>query len=195
MMQRETWMDGAEAVRLGFADTILMDDVDMQVSRDTINNLVRINGAMVATADFEKAPVLLKNLMQKGKSEVSIQNSTDLERAYPELVEMLKREAAESERKRIQGLDSIANSIPLDMLTEAKYVSHKPAEEVLMAAVQTGRMVNHSYLNNVMGDAQQVNAVSGFANSGNANPMPEEQMEKQKVENMAKSVWESIAGK
>lgn len=100
---------------------------------------------------------------------MEIKNATDLRNAYPELVSEIENAAqangATQERRRIQGIESIANAIgDADMVKNAKY-GEKPmnAQELAFAAMQKQAEIGAQMVDKMAEDTKNsgANAVVG----------------------------------
>ncbi|BAK99716.1 putative prohead protease [Oscillibacter valericigenes Sjm18-20] len=185
LMAETTWYSGQEAVDNGFADELLDEAADpVEVKTGPQQRYVMMNGAAVAAADFSKAPAVLQealknkgkmgsgNTPQKGDHRMAeIKSIADLKAAYPELCGQMETGAAEaavkSERARISELDKVADKVPAEMMTEAKY-GEKPcdAQAVVYRAVTEGKLVNNVVLGQLAADAKEAGSVPAAANGG-----------------------------
>lgn len=180
LMTAETWYTGDEAVEKGFADEILFDEKEEEVT-DSIGTLFK-NGLTNRFAAFINVPEALKttalNVINisntektKGANGMEIKNSADLMAQFPdfvnELTENARNEAVTAERERMQALDELSGKVDADMLNDAKYVNFSNAADVALDAMKNGKFVNTNVLNAIATDAKTVNNVSGGANGGN----------------------------
>lgn len=205
MMAATTWMTGAEAVEKGFADVLLDEEIHMEIQKDTMTNSVKVNGAVFNSAIFDKAPKALKEkTKQKGENQMQeIKTKEELEKAYPELVEEIRKEAmeegAEQERDRMKSIDDVANAVSEEEVKKAKYENLMTGKDLLFNAARNGALVNRAgaaVLAGMAKDAQAANGVGGFANSGaNTTPMSEEQKEKMEAEKRAKKAFAQLCKK
>lgn len=118
---------------------------------------------------------------------MEIRNTEDLKKAYPDLVNQLvdaaKLEGQTQERQRLQAIDEVANVVGAELVNSAKYTNPIDAKELLFEAAKDGQLVNRSGAAMLAGfsqDAQVVNIVGGFANSGVTPPMNETQKSRRK---------------
>ena len=204
MMAAETWMTGEEAVAAHFADELLEESISIQ--RDTATQNLLLNGRMVNSVAFDSLPEPLKaaELEKPTKEEntLEINNMEDLRTAYPDLCDQLenaaRQEGQNAERERLQAIDQVANAVAPEMLNAAKYQDPIDAKELLFRAAKEGQLVNRSgasVLAAMAQDAQMVNTVGGFANSGTTPGMTAEQMKQLEAETAAKKAFNAIRPK
>lgn len=185
LMAETTWYSGQEAVDNGFADELLDEAADpVEVKTGPQQRYVMMNGAAVAAADFTKAPAALQealknkskmgsgNTPQEGDHQMAeIKSAADLQAAYPEFCKQMESGAAEAavkaERARMKALDAVADKVPADMMTEAKY-GEKPcdAQAVVYRAVTEEKLVNSVLLGQLEADAKGAGSVPAAANGG-----------------------------
>lgn len=199
MMSAETWMTGEEAVAAHFADELLEEPVTVQ--RDSATQNLMLNGHMVNSVAFDHIPKPLQaaKLSTKEEKTVEIKNTEDLKKAYPDLVNQLvdaaKLEGQTQERQRLQAIDEVANVVGADLVNAAKYTNPIDAKELLFAAAKDGQLVNRSGAAMLAGfsqDAEVVNAVGSFANSGVVPAMNETQKKQSEADAAAKRAFDSL---
>lgn len=199
MMAAETWMTGEEAVAAHFADELLEESISIQ--RDTATHNLLLNGHMVNSAAFDHIPEPLEAAKPSPKEEetMEIKNLEDLKAAYPDLVAQLvdaaKLEGQTQERRRLQAIDQVASVVSPELLDAAKYEKPVDARDLLFQAAKEGQLVNRTGAAVLAGfaqDAQTVNAVGGFANSGAAPGLSPEQAKKAQAEAAAAKAFNAI---
>lgn len=199
MMAAETWMTGEEAVTAHFADELLEEPVTIQ--RDFSTQNLMLNGHMVNIAPFDHIPEPLEAAKPSPKEEetMEIKNLEDLKAAYPDLVAQLvdaaKLEGQTQERQRLQAIDQVASVVSPELLDAAKYEKPVDARDLLFQAAKEGQLVNRTGAAVLAGfaqDAQTVNAVGGFANSGAAPGLSPEQAKKAQAEAAAAKAFNAI---
>ncbi len=206
LMDAETWFTAQDAIDAGFADAIIDTPAKIEVSEDIENSMVRLSGALMPTAMFNRAPAALKNMKKtKGEQKMNFKNAQELKSAYPELVAEIENaartEGGQAERKRMQELDEIAASVSAEMLNKAKYETPTDAKEALFAAAKAGGLVTDTkagasaVLDALAGDAQTANGVGSVPNAGNAQPLTTEQQNRVSAENRAKKVFDTFKRK
>ena len=198
MVDRETWLTGADAVEAGFAHEVVGEDtpVTMSLTPDKANIIV--NGVSMSTRGLSNIPAgievmpaaavsnaatvlpLDKNtqINTRSEEEMPITNVEELRAAHPDLVAQVENaaraEGANQERNRIQGIEAIQNAIvDQALITNAKF-GEKPltAEQLAFQAMQAQAAIGNTMLNNMVAD----NAASGAANVATApNAGPEVQ--------------------
>ena len=166
MMSKSTWMTGAEAVEKGFADEIMFDG-----DAGSVENHIR--NAFVNTTSLDHLPNALQKVLENKntrgeKTEMEIKNISDLRGAFPELMNAAENEvrntavadATAAERERIKAIDALAGRIDASVLDEAKY-GEKPmtADEVIVNAFKSGKMIESGYMNAAKADAEDANGV------------------------------------
>ena len=201
MMAAETWMTGEEAVAAHFADELLEDPVD--VRRDTATQNLLLNGRMVNSAAFDTLPEPLKAAQiqnsTKEENTVEIKTVKDLKNAYPDLCVQMenaaRQEGQNAERERLQAIDEVANAVSSEMINSAKYQDPIDAKELLFRAAKDGQLVNRAgaaVLTGMVQDAQVVNAVGSFANSGVTPGMTAEQMKYAEADSAAAKAFKAL---
>lgn len=199
MMAAETWMTGEEAVAAHFADELLEEPVTIQ--RDFSTQNLMLNGHMVNIAPFDHIPEPLEAARPSEKEEnvLEIKNLEELKAAYPELCGQLENAARQEgqtrERQRLQAIDQVASVVSPELLDAAKYEKPVDARDLLFQAAKEGQLVNRTGAAVLAGfaqDAQTVNAVGGFANSGAAPGLSPEQAKKAQAEAAAAKAFNAI---
>ena len=159
------------------------------------------NGHIVNIAPFDHIPEPLEaaGLSPKEEETMEIKNLEDLKAAYPDLVAQLvdaaKLEGQTQERQRLQAIDQVASAVSPELLDAAKYEKPVDARDLLFQAAKEGQLVNRTGAAVLAGfaqDAQTVNAVGGFANSGAAPGLSPEQAKKAQAEAAAAKAFNAI---
>ena len=189
LVDKETWLTGADAVDAGFAHEVIGEDtpVTMRLTPDKANLIV--NGVAMSTrglgnipAGIEVLPTAVSNAVfelpedstnkinTRSEEEMPITNVDELRAAHPDLVAQVENAAradgANQERARIQGIEAIQNAIAdKALITNAKF-GEKPltAEQLAFQAMQAQAAIGNTMLNNMAAD----NAASGVANVATA---------------------------
>ena len=95
-----------------------------------------------------------------------INSVEELKAAYPELTKQIEdsaaKESAESERKRIQDIESVAVVGFEEVVNKAKFEEPKAAADVAMAIIAAQKQQGSKYLANVAADV----AASGISDVG-----------------------------
>lgn len=140
MMEKEKWMTGKEAVEKGFADEIVADSPEAEISLS--GNLLIVNGISHDVAGLtlpEGIPVIPKAPKQAArkpaeKGRKQPMTLEELKNQCPELLEQyreeltasiaaqVKTQAVSGERKRLQDIESIEAGIQdKELIQQAKY--------------------------------------------------------------------------
>ena len=179
MVDRETWLTGADAVEAGFAHEVVGEDtpVTMRLTPDKANIIV--NGVAMSTrglsnipAGIEVLPTAVSNAVfelpeynniTRSEEEMPITNVDELKAAHPDLVAQIvnaaRAEGANQERNRIQGIEAIQNAIAdQSLITNAKFGENPlTAEQLAFQAMQAQAALGNTMLQNMAAD----NAASG----------------------------------
>lgn len=208
MMDEEKYMDGKEAVELGFADSLMFEDEE-ETEEEVIN---RVNQTVNMNNDFMRIPEryqygalnIISNPTKKEETEVEIKTVNDLRATYPELVNEAiagavaeaKEQAVNEERARMKAIDEMAGTVKPEVLNEAKYETFASAETVALDAIKSGAFIQNNVLNAMQTETQDANGVAGVPNGGNAEPVVDEKKkETQHAENVAEKYFKSIGKK
>ena len=182
MVDRETWLTGADAVEAGFAHEVIGEDmpVTMRLTPDRANLIV--NGVAMSTrgltnipAGIEVLPTAVSNTLfevpdyntktTRSEEEMPITNVEELRKAHPDLVAQVENaarmEGASKERARIQGIEAIQNAIADHTLIRNAKFGEQPltAEQLAFQAMQAQAAIGNTMLANMASD----NAASGAA--------------------------------
>lgn len=192
MMAKEKWMTGQEAVDLGFADNVIEDAAETQISMSANKKFLIVNGIVHNSAYFKSMPDFPVQKPAKPQNSAKptnkpdankkeneggkkVMNLDELRAQYPDLVAEIENAARNSvdvaaaiatERSRIADIDSIAASIPDQaMVNEAKYgESACTAQELSFRVLQNSARQGAQFLTAMQAD----NAVSGTEGVGAA---------------------------
>ena len=193
MMDSETWLTGTQAVQMKFADELLQYDID--IKRESVENHVRFGGIVANMASCHNIPDSIKNA-EKGTTEMAIKTKEDLKKEYPdlcaELEEDARKEGEKAERERMKSLDEVSNVVSSEALNAAKYDTPTDVKDLLFNAFKSGGLNNttgNAYINAVQQDAQVLNGLSGFANSGTTNDATPKQVEEKNITNMMQKIF------
>jgi ATP-dependent protease ClpP protease subunit len=183
MVDRETWLTGADAVEAGFAHEVIGEDtpVTMRLTPDKANIIVNgvamsVRGLGNIPAGIEVLPTAVTNTLfevpedtnqikTRSEEEMPITNVQELRAAHPELVAQVENaarmEGANQERARIQGIEAIQNAIADQSLIKNAKFGEKPltAEQLAFQAMQAQAAIGNTMLANMAAD----NAASGAA--------------------------------
>ena len=194
MVDRETWLTGADAVEAGFAHEVIGEDtpVTMRLTPDKANLIV--NGVAMSTrglsnipAGIEVLPSAVSNAVfelpeynniqniTRSEEEMPITNVEELKAAHPDLVAQIvnaaRTEGASQERARIQGIEAIQNAVADQaLITNAKFGENPlTAEQLAFQAMQAQAALGNTMLQNMAADNQESGAAN-VATTPNAGP-------------------------
>ena len=182
MVDAETWLTGQEAVDAGLADEVIGDEEDIAMSLSGDGKHIIVNGVQLSTHGMHNfpagLPVMPANLIQsnaeksaddknflEGGNPMEIKNIEELKAAYPDLMEQARAEAFDAgkadgvaaERERLQGIESIENSIQdKDLIHDAKY-GDAPlnAEQLAFKALQKQSALGAVTIQNLQADTKE----------------------------------------
>lgn len=175
MMDKETWMTGAEAIAKGFADE-LIEGAGPSMSISASGKLLLVNGIQHSTAGLDipsrlhipklaagpSNPVNNKQISEKGeKKEMTLE---ELKAKCPELVAQIEKEAVEKDRARIKEIEEIQNTIgDPAMIEEAKFTKPTNAAALALAAMKKQAAMGADFLNDRKADLEPANDVKALA--------------------------------
>lgn len=137
MMDDETWMTGREAVANGFADEIMFEENPINLKMSNNGRIAFVNNMQFDFSKYKNAPVLkdvleIENNVENGGNK--IMDIEELKVKYPDLYNSIINqgvlEGEEQERKRLQDIDSIANTISPEILNKARYETPISAKDL-----------------------------------------------------------------
>lgn len=214
MVDAETWLTGQEAVDAGLADEVIGDEEDIAMSLSGDGKHIIVNGVQLSTHGMHNLPaglpVMPANLIQsnaeksaddknflEGGNPMEIKNIEELKAAYPDLMEQARAEAFDAgkadgvaaERERLQGIESIENSIQdKDLIYDAKY-GDAPlnAEQLAFKALQKQSALGVTMLQDLKQDTED-SGVNGVA----ANPEPPQMSAEEKAASEEKAALDAV---
>lgn len=214
MVDAETWLTGQEAVDAGLADEVIGDEEDIAMSLSGDGKHIIVNGVQLSTHGMHNLPagllVMPANLIQsnaeksaddknflEGGNPMEIKNIEELKAAYPDLMEQARAEAFDAgkadgvaaERERLQGIESIENSIQdKDLIHDAKY-GDAPlnAEQLAFKALQKQSALGVTMLQDLKQDTED-SGVNGVA----ANPEPPQMSAEEKAASEEKAALDAV---
>lgn len=214
MVDAETWLTGQEAVDAGLADEVIGDEEDIAMSLSGDGKHIIVNGVQLSTHGMHNLPaglpVMPANLIQsnaeksaddknflEGGNPMEIKNIEELKAAYPDLMEQARAEAFDAgkadgvaaERERLQGIESIENSIQdKDLIHDAKY-GDAPlnAEQLAFKALQKQSALGVTMLRDLKQDTED-SGVNGVA----ANPEPPQMSAEEKAASEEKAALDAV---
>ena len=214
MVDAETWLTGQEAVDAGLADEVIGDEEDIAMSLSGDGKHIIVNGVQLSTHGMHNLPaglpVMPANLIQsnaeksaddknflEGGNPMEIKNIEELKAAYPDLMEQARAEAFDAgkadgvaaERERLQGIESIENSIQdKDLIHDAKY-GDAPlnAEQLAFKALQKQSALGVTMLQDLKQDTED-SGVNGVV----ANPEPPQMSAEEKAASEEKAALDAV---
>lgn len=214
IVDAETWLTGEEAVEAGLADEVITTDDDISMSLTEDGRHIIVNGVQLSTYGMHNIPaglpVMPANLTRsnaelsaddnknlEGGNPMEIKNIEELKAAYPELMEQARAEAFDAgraqgtadERERLQGIESIENSIQdKELIHDAKYGdAPMNAEQLAFKALQKQSALGV----NMLKDMKQDTRDSGV-NGVTANPEPPQMTVEEKAAAEEKAALEAV---
>lgn len=200
-VEGETWLVGAEAVEKGLADEVIAekDPIEDSMMQKIMARMRSAYRAQFPSSAITAAvpPIANKNSLLEvetgGNEDMSFKNVEELRAAHPDLVAQIENAAkngaqeagTEAERKRIQGIEAIENTIAdKELINKAKYGENPmTAEQLALAALQAQAQIGANMLNSIDDDAK----TSGAA-AVEATPNGGESGEEPSVEDAAKGI-------
>lgn len=162
MMDDEAWMSANIAVKEGFADGVLYDDKPLEVTN--IKDFT-FNRALILNSTNEAIKHLLEIENKEGEKNMEIKNALDFKNQLPDIHKEVynsgNTEGIKAERERLKAFDILNGKVDPEFLAEEKYKDGATAENVLFKAMQEGKVINSSYVNQVIIDAENANRVPG----------------------------------
>jgi ATP-dependent protease ClpP protease subunit len=182
MVDRETWLTGADAVEAGFAHEVIGEDTPVSMSLTPDKAKIIVNGVSMSARGLTNIPAGIqvmpsavsntifevpeeKPIQTRSEEEMPITNVDELRAAHPDLVAQVENaarmEGANQERTRIQGIEAIQNAIADQSLIRNAKFGEKPltAEQLAFQAMQAQAALGTTMLANMEAD----NAASGAA--------------------------------
>ena len=190
MVDRETWLTGADAVEAGFAHEVVGEDTPVSMSLTPDKAHIVVNGVSMSSRGLTNIPagiqvmptvpvsnaanaLPLDNTNQnitRSEEEMPITNVEEMRAAHPDLVAQIENaaraEGANKERARIQGIEAIQNAIADQALIRNAKFGENPlsAEQLAFQAMQAQAALGNNMLNDMAAD----NAASGAVNVASA---------------------------
>ena len=202
LMDEEKYMDGKEAVELGFADSLMFEDESkVEDVMNMIQNVVNCNDFLRVPEKYQCTVAnTIPSPNKEGETEMEIKTVNELKAKYPDLVNEIivgavaeakdeaVNEGKEQERARLQAIDEMAGKVSDELLMKAKYETFDSAEKVAMEAIKTGAF--NAGTNNVLAgmaaEGAQNNAVpGGVVDVADPNPVDKKKQEVEFAQNVA----------
>lgn len=170
MMKNETFLTAQEAIDCGLADGFI-EKPDSQGEADPMNAVAsmedncRVNpgllfakNALPPIEDLRRIAGEYENTERTEESEETmetIETIEALEAAYPELVEQIRQDAAQAERKRVSEIDSVALPGYEHIVNAAKADPMQNAASVAKAIIAAQKKQGDGYLTVIQKDVAQ----------------------------------------
>ncbi|MCM1165670.1 MAG: Clp protease ClpP [Ruminococcus sp.] len=193
LMDKETWLDGKQAVDSGFCDKLMFADVQTKVENAS---RIFVNSMIFDLTEYSNIPKSLLNCRTKGESsengdftnintktekgglkkmETEIKTVNELKAAYPELTAQIETNAIAAERKRIQDIENVALPGYETIVSKAKFESPVGSGEVAMQIIAKQREQGKNYLAGVSADVndsgmKDVKSAAGDTGANETNP-------------------------
>lgn len=176
LMDKETWMTGAEAMAKGFADALL-EGAGPSMQLSAANKILLVNGVkhnidglhiperlhIPPLAAGPQNPVY--TIQNPTKGEVKNMTIEELKAQYPDLVAQIEQEAVEADRARIQEIEEIQDTIgDAAMIAAAKYTKPTNAAALALAAMKKQAALGADFLANRQKETAPANNVPAAAN-------------------------------
>lgn len=168
LMDKETWLDGEQAVDNGFCDELMFADVQTKVEN---SSRIVVNSMIFDLTEYSNIPKSLLNCRKKressengdftniktntekgGLEEMEIKTVDELKAAYPELTAQIATNAIAAERKRIQDIENIAVPGYEAIVSKAKFEAPVNSGEVAMQIIAKQREQGKNYLAGISAD-------------------------------------------
>ena len=191
MMDETTYFSGREAVDNGFADELLDDEADPDISVSADHRTLYACGRSMRIAALGQLPEGIKTVETAPKSGVDKSPEAsgkeggckpmtleEFRKENPEAAAALLAEAqasvntdeaVQNERQRLAEIDAVANLFDAETVNAAKYTKPCSAQEMCYRAAQASVAQGKAFLRNLAEDSQD----SGAGDVGAA-PSPEE---------------------
>lgn len=172
MMERETWMTGAEAISKGFADE-LIEGANTIMQYNAANRLLIVNGVKHNTDGLTiperfnipklaaVAPAPVTDTTKKPKGEQKAMTIEELRAQHPELVAQIEQTAVEADRQRIQEIEEIQDTIGNpELIAAAKFTKPTNAAALAWEAMKLQAKSGNNYLQARAQETAPANAVT-----------------------------------
>lgn len=172
MMERETWMTGAEAISKGFADE-LIEGENTTMQYNAANRLLIVNGVKHNTGGLNiperfnipklaaAAPTTVTDTTKKPKGEQKAMTIEELRAQHPELVAQIEQAAVEADRQRIQEIEEIQDTIGNpELIAAAKFTKPTNAAALAWEAMKLQAKSGNNYLQARAQETAPANAVT-----------------------------------
>lgn len=188
LMDKETWMTGAEAIAKGFADELL-EGTGPQIQLNKVNKILLVNGVKHYMDGLEiperfhipqiaagpKNPDSNKNKITPAETEEGENKNMTLEELkaqHPDLVAQIEQEAVTADRNRIKEIEEIQDTIgDAEMIAEAKFTKPTNAANLALAAMKKQKAtLGTNFLQNRANEMKPANNVPAKAYTATSRP-------------------------
>lgn len=164
LMDKETWLEGKQAVESGFCTELMFGDVQTEVENESH---VVVNSVFMDLSEYANVPKSLLNRpnsgdftnktaeqtpKQGGIDEMEIKTADQLRAAYPEFTEEIENAAKAAERKRIKDIESVSLKGFEKITNAAKFETPISSGEVAMQIIAEQKKQGANILANVEAD-------------------------------------------
>ncbi len=182
MMDKDTYMSGREAVENGFADELLEDGDDPDISVSADHRTLYACGRSMRVAALGELPKGIKTIEtapscgvdkttpDKGKTKGGYPMTLEeLRKSDPEAAEALLAEAqasvntdaaVQAERQRIADIDAVASLFDAETVRAAKYDNPCTAQEMCYRAAQENAKQGKAFMASLSADAKDSKAAN-----------------------------------
>ena len=181
MMDGTTYLSGRDAVENGFADELLEDESDPEISVSADHRTLYACGRSMRVAALGELPKGIKTIetaptsgLDKNTPDASGKNKggnpmtlEELRKSDPEAAAALLAEAqasvntdeaVQNERQRIADIDAVASLFDSDTVRAAKYTNPCSAQEMCYRAAQESAKQGKAFMANLTADANDSGA-------------------------------------
>ena len=166
LMDKETWLDGEEAVESGFCTEIMFEDIQTEVEDESH---IVVNSIALDLANYKNPPkslfncrnsgdftntAVLKKQHKGGNEEMEIKTVDDLKAAYPELTAQIESNAVAGERKRIRDIESLSLEGYEKIANAAKFDNPISSGDFAVQIIAAQKKQRENYAANVEADVQ-----------------------------------------
>ena len=217
LMDATTYLSGRQALEQGFADELLEDAKDPEISVSSDHRTLYACGHKMRVAAMGKLPDSIKTIESalpggednttpdpSGKNEGGIHMTLDeLKQSDPEAAAALLAEAqasvntdeaVQAERQRIADIDALASLFDADTVNAAKYTNPCTAQEMCFRAAQESAKQGKTFMKNLAADAAESNAAKISSASPAENEQPKEMSNQDKIA-AGRALAKSLHGK
>lgn len=167
MMNKTTWMTAQEAKEMGFIDAVMFEsEIGATASvehPELVNGIIpkKVIDQLRQQLKLDPSQVVTNSTQDEGSKK--IMDLAQLNNDYPDLVKQIQNEAATeavaNERKRIQGIENIAQPGTEEIVNKAKFETGVSAAETAMEILTAQNKQRTTQLKNIQVDAEPLNNI------------------------------------